>query len=283
VRSLRYRLFLPTPPHERMPLLVALHGCTQNAADFEAGTAFDAVAERERFVVLYPEQPGRANPNHCWNWFNPEHQFRSAGEPAAILELVETTIERYSLDRSRIYVAGLSAGGAMAAILAEQAPDVFAAVGIMAGVALHSARDLASAYRVMARVDNDVLVPRVPAADRRFHRLRATIWAGLQDRRVDPNNASVLARQFARLAGLGREADTIEDQPRAKILRWHDERGRLRIEERRLAGVGHAWSGGSLRGSYTDPWGPDATEAMAAFFLQDRPALEEDLAAEEAS
>jgi poly(hydroxyalkanoate) depolymerase family esterase len=252
-----------------MPLLVALHGCTQNAADFEAGTAFDRCAEREGFVVVYPEQPGNRNPNHCWNWFNPEHQFRRSGEPAAILELVETLVTRYALDRGRIFVTGLSAGGSMAAILAEQAPDVFAAAGAMAGTALHAARDLSSAYRVMANADAGILVPRAALGDRRFHRLRATIWAGLRDAHVAPNNGTALARQFARLAGLDREADAVELLPKVEILRWHDETGRLRVEERRLAGVGHAWSGGSLRGSFTDPWGPDASEGMTRFFLDD--------------
>ena len=254
-----------------MPLLVALHGCAQNSADFEAGTAFDFVAEREGFLVVYPEQPGSRNPNHCWNWFNPEHQYRRSGEPAAILELVETLAVRYTIDRSRIFVTGLSAGGAMAAILAEQAPDVFAGAGIMAGTALHAARDLASAYRVMANADIRVLAHRVPVADRRFHRTRVTVWAGRRDAFIAPNNATVLARQFARLAGLDREADTVERLPRVEILRWHDATGRLRVEERRLSEVGHVWSGGSLRGSLTDPWGPDATEGMTRFFLDDRP------------
>ncbi len=253
-----------------MPLLVALHGCTQNAADFEAGTAFDLFAEREGFVVVYPEQPGSRNPNHCWNWFNPEHQYRRSGEPAAILDLIETLVVRYALDRTRIFVTGISAGGAMAAILAEAAPDVFAAVGIMAGMALHAARDLSSAYRAMANADPRVLLPRVALADRRFHRMRATIWAGTRDAYVSPTNGTVLARQFARLAGLDRPADTIDQLPKAEILRWHDAAGTLRVEEHRLTNVGHAWSGGSLRGSFTDPWGPDATEGMTRFFLDTR-------------
>lgn len=252
-----------------MPLLVALHGCTQNAADFEAGTGFDLIAEREGFAVVYPEQPGKRNPNHCWNWFNPEHQFRRSGEPATILELVETLAVRYALDRRRLFVAGLSAGGAMAAILAEQAPDVFSAVGVMAGAALHSARDLASAYRVMANADQQVLLPRVALGDRRFHRMRATIWAGRSDYTISPTNGTVLARQFARLAGLDREADAVENRERVEILRWHDESGRVRVAEQRLAKVGHVWSGGNLRGSYTDPWGPDATEGMTRFFMDD--------------
>jgi poly(hydroxyalkanoate) depolymerase family esterase len=252
-----------------MPLLVALHGCAQNAADFEAGTAFDLFAEREGFVVVYPEQPGKSNSNHCWNWFNPEHQYRRSGEPAAILELVETLAARYALDRGRIFVAGLSAGGAMAAILAEQAPDVFSAVGVMAGTALHSARDLASAYRVMANADPEILLPRVALGDRHFHRTRATIWAGRHDNFISPTNAAVLARQFARLAGLDRAADSIETRDRVEILRWHDATGRVRVEERRIANLGHVWSGGSLRGSLTDPWGPDATEGMTRFFLDD--------------
>jgi len=245
-RPLSYRLYVPRPLDLAGPpsLLVALHGCTQTAADFAAGTRFDAFADRYGLVVLYPEQSPLANPRRCWNWFLPEHQTRAAGEPAAILELVEAIVEQSGVDRERVFVCGLSAGAAMAAILAEQAPDVFAAVGIMSGVALHSSHDAETAYEAMrgereyATISN-VIAVHPPAS---YKRLRVLIWTGDEDKTVAPSNAAVLAEQFRSL-------------------------GCASVEVRTIDGLGHAWSGGSLRGSHTAPLAPNASETMLEFFL----------------
>ena len=141
-------------------MLVALHGCTQTAADFAAGTGFDELAERYGAHVLYPEQSPLRNAQRCWNWFLRENQSRSRGEPAAILKLVEEVCGTHAIDRERIFVAGLSAGAAMAAILAEQAPDIFAAAGMMAGVPLHASHDVKSAYALMqGEVEEKSLAP----------------------------------------------------------------------------------------------------------------------------
>jgi poly(hydroxyalkanoate) depolymerase family esterase len=277
--TINHRLFVPSTLDAApapAPLIVALHGCTQTANDFAAGTRFDRVAGRAGAYVLYPEQSPHANPQRCWNWFLEEHQSRERGEPAAILALVDDVVAKHPIDPQRIFVAGLSAGGAMAAILAEQAPERFAAVGIMAGVRLHASRDLQSAYAAMQNerdVDCDDIAPviarrsRPPAA---YARLRATVWAGASDRLVAPSNASALARQFRELFGMDESAPEVVRSGAAEIERWRDRAGRVRVEAWRIDAMGHAWSGGSFRGSFTHPNGPRASEAMMAFFLEQR-------------
>lgn len=255
-----------------MPLVVALHGCTQTAADFAAGSRLDESAERHGALVLYPEQSARENPQRCWNWFLPGHQSRLHGEPAAILGLVDDVRLRYPVDPERIFVAGMSAGGAMAAILAEQAPDIFAAVGIMAGVALHASHDVESAFKAMQRgtVDGETAAAFAQGARRQsasYERLRATIWTGTDDNYVTPQNALTLARQFLRLTGVDDTRASLEPRAGADLVRWRDAEGRTRVELWRVASMGHAWSGGSFRGSYTYPAGPFAGEAMLDFFL----------------
>ncbi len=270
-RPLSYRLYVPRPLDltASPPLLVALHGCTQTAADFAAGTRFDALADHYGLVVLYPEQSPLANPRRCWNWFLPEHQHRDGGEPAAILELVEAIAAQQNVDRERIFVCGLSAGAAMAAILAEQAPDVFAAVGIMSGVALHSSHDVESAYEVMRgereyQTIGELLRTHPPAS---YRRLRVMIWTGEEDKTVDPSNAIALAEQFRALLELGAVSAERRETTDGTVIRWHDAAARTRIELRTIDGLGHAWSGGSLRGSHTAPQARNASETMLAFFL----------------
>ena len=269
---MNYRLFVPERHGAGAPLLVALHGCRQDAEDFAQGTRFDVFGERLGSLVLYPEQDERANGQRCWNWFLPENQRRDGPEPSAILQLVERTIVEHGVDRNRVFVAGLSAGASLAAILAEQAPDVFAGVASMAGVALFAARDVQTAYAAM-RGEGDV-----PALDGGrhglFRRSRAIIWTGLRDRRVAPVNAVRLAEQFAGMYGLGARPSAsqhLEEEalPDGRRLRWHDRSGRVRVELRELENVGHAWSGGSLRGSFTAPSGPSFSHAVFQFFLRE--------------
>lgn len=267
--ALEYRLFVPsrtgTAP---APLVVALHGATQTAADFAAGTKFDAAAERAGAYVLYPEQSHRANRLRAWNWFLPEHQARDRGEPAAILELVGKICAQHPIDRSRVFVVGLSAGGAMAAILAEQAPDVFAAAGIVAGVQLHAAHDVHSAFVAMRGTsadDGSPALARPPACD--YRRMRVSLWTGAHDNVVAPSDAHELAAQFCRLFGIDERRSTVELGTDKTIERWRDQRGQVRVELWEVRAMGHAWSGGSYRGSHTYPPGPSATDEMLRFFL----------------
>ena len=256
---------------DRAPLVVALHGCTQTASDFAAGTRFDSVAERVGAYVVYPEQNLGNNPNRCWNWYLAQHQRRDAGEPAQILSLVNDIVARHPIDRDRIFVAGLSAGGALAAILAEQAPDVFSAVGIAAGVALHASHDLPSAFNAMrgriARGDLDALV--ADAANRAcdYGRIRVSIWTGKRDRLVVPENAHVLAEQFRALLGVAGDGNH-ESLDGNDVARYRDASGRVRVETWTIGEMAHAWSGGSFRGSHTYPRGPRASDEMMAFFLE---------------
>jgi poly(hydroxyalkanoate) depolymerase family esterase len=253
------------------PLLVALHGCTQTAADFAAGSRFDAIAERVGAFVLYPEQTLRANPRRCWNWFMRKHQVRGGGEPAAILELVEQVCRRYPIDRERIFVAGPSAGGAMAAILVEQAPDVFAGAGIAAGGPLHSGVGIGSALRTMKgqipEETVEAMVTHAPFPLAAYDHMRVTIWTGVEDKLVNPKNSTMLARQYVKLFRLDEARTTVETHADAEVTRWFDARERVRVELWRVEAMGHLWSGGSFRGSHTYPPGPPSSDLMMRYFL----------------
>jgi len=320
--DIRYRLTLPQRAADGgAPLIVGLHGCKQTAKDFAVGTRLDQRAADYGAAVLYPEQSKAANASGCWNWFLPEHQSRERGEPAAILQLVEEVSQRHCIDRSRVCVVGLSAGGAMAAILAEQAPDVFAGVGIMAGVALHRSHDVASAFAAMGAPRNTGLhlnasalpkfrLPNVPGLPllsaplklkrsrlamslptglpngaqavpapspsagtnlppSAYARMRAMICAGTNDATVAPDNARALANQYAALFGLDASRPIrCEERREAEVTCWKDAGGTVRIELWTIPGMSHGWSGGSAKGSYTYPQGPDATDHMLQFFLQ---------------
>ena len=145
-----YKLFIPPAAGERaLPLVVMLHGCTQNPDDFAAGTGMNDAALANGFFVLYPAQSQQANPQRCWNWFKHNHQARGRGEPELLAGMTRDVMARYAIDPTRVYVAGLSAGGAMAAILGDAYPDLFAAVGVHSGLATGIAKDLPSALGAM--------------------------------------------------------------------------------------------------------------------------------------
>jgi poly(hydroxyalkanoate) depolymerase family esterase len=229
------------------------------------------VADRLGAFVLYPEQTLRANPRRCWSWYVRKNHVRATGEPAAILELIEQTAQRYPIDRSRIFVAGPSAGGIMSAILAEQAPDVFAAAGICASVALHAGHDIPSGLRAMKAKVPEEVVTRIaelaPYPREAYRNQRVTIWTGVEDKLVDPRNSGIVARQFLGLYGIDSSQMTVESKTGAEVTRWRDADGVVRVELWRIASMGHLWSGGSFRGSHTYPPGPPQSDEMMAFFL----------------
>ena len=284
-----FKLFAPAGfEGESLPLVVMLHGCTQGPDDFAAGTRMNQLAQAEGFFVLYPAQAARSNSHKCWNWFSPADQRRGSGEPALLAGMVRHVLQTHSIDPDRVYVAGLSAGGAMAAILAHEYPDLFAAAGVHSGVASGAAHDVASAFSVMK--NGPSAAPSWPSAS-------ATTWpTAARDTKAeasrsrtpapvivfhgdaDPTVAAVNGDAVIAAALVG--VDAVAERVAAA-----DTGGKRRVQRTVWRGAGassdaptlaehwvvegapHAWSGGAAAGSYTDPDGPDASRQMLRFFL----------------
>lgn len=266
----RYRLYVPSPAKEGLQgMIVMLHGCTQNPEDFAAGTGMNALAEEHRLLIVYPAQTGGDNSMSCWNWFRPSDQMRDAGEPAIIAGLTESLRDQYAVPADRIFVAGLSAGGAMAVIMGETYPELYAAVGVHSGLAYGSANDVMSAFAVMRGQASLGAVPlRKPGAGLEAGP-RMIVFQGSADTTVHPSNAERI------IAGKGAGAGTTS---RVEPGASEGARGYTRLVARRedgthgveswiIEGAQHAWAGGHPSGSYTDPRGPDASAAMVRFFL----------------
>jgi poly(hydroxyalkanoate) depolymerase family esterase len=257
-----YKLFVPSDARPNLPLVVMLHGCTQSPDDFAAGTGMNALAEAEGFLVAYPAQSGRANGQRCWNWFQPVDQGRESGEAGIIAGLTRAIIAEHRVDPSRVYIAGLSAGAAAAVNIARVYPDLYAAVGIHSGLAAGCARDVSTALTVMrlgpvATADGAVSTVRVPTI----------VFHGESDGTVNPRNGEQALAQ-AGIDGLTPEAAEAVSPGGLSYIRtrYADADGRVAVEGWIVRGLGHAWSGGSPAGSYTDPRGPDATRAILDFF-----------------
>ncbi len=283
VGSREYRLYLPgTAGSDARPLLVLLHGCTQSADDIARGAALHEIADSMGMLVLYPEQPAAANPLRCWNWFDPAHQRRGAGEPALLSAMVREIAAAQGADPRRVYVAGVSAGGAMALILAASYPELFAAAGSHSGVPLAAATP-ATALRVMRA--GGVGDPAAVAAARmasapasgaeRSRLVPIIVFHGVDDAVVHVENGRATAAQWrgaASLAGIeNAETSTTGD---AGGLTYR--RSRVGPPDAPLVdlwlidGLGHAWSGGSPAGTYTDARGPIASAELVRFLLQHR-------------
>jgi poly(hydroxyalkanoate) depolymerase family esterase len=282
-RSLRFDVHTPrgVEPGTALALVCMLHGCTQDAAAFAAATRMNEAADRHGFAVVYPEQDRGQNPQGCWNWFLPEHQARGAGEPAAIAAIVREvmgTTSPWTIDSRRVFVAGLSAGGAMAAVLAVTHPDLFAAVGVHSGLAYRSATSLGAAFAAMAR-GADRLDERATGNDARA--IPSIVIHGTADRTVAPvNGHQVLAQSMAANRSAAPETCGELDIARPATsargrldgghaytrARWTDSRGNLMHELVEVHGLGHAWSGGAPGQPHTDPRGPNAAEAIWRFF-----------------
>jgi poly(hydroxyalkanoate) depolymerase family esterase len=267
-------------------LVCMLHGCTQNPAAFAAATLMSDAADRYGFVVIYPAQDHSKNPQGCWNWFLPEHQRRGAGEPAAIAGIVRELIEtnsRCTIDPRRVFVAGLSSGGAMACILAACYPDLFTAMAVHSGLAYGSATNLASAYQAMAcgSGKGDAQGHAVHAAMGQHARpVPSIVIHGRADRTVAPVNGIEVLRQSMAANHLASPGSCDHDVARPTVSRrshaegghrymqsrWTDKRGAVMHELLEIDELEHAWSGGAPGGSHTDPRGPSATDAIATFF-----------------
>jgi poly(hydroxyalkanoate) depolymerase family esterase len=269
----RYRLYVPASASNGLQgLVVMLHGCTQNPEDFAVGTGMNTLAEEHRLLVAYPAQTNGDNSMACWNWFRPGDQVRGAGEPAIIAGLTESLRDEFGVPRDRVFVAGLSAGGAMAAIMAETYPDLYAAAGIHSGLAYGSANDVMSAFSAM---QGQAAVQRRPgrAADTGEGAPRVIVFHGSGDATVHPSNVDRI------IAGLRDAAVRVErsQHPAVGAGRAHTRTVARRIdgaaayETWMVDGAPHAWFGGDPSGSYTDPKGPDASAEMVRFFLDADP------------
>jgi poly(hydroxyalkanoate) depolymerase family esterase len=264
-----YRLYVPaSDTGGALPLIVMLHGGSQDAATFAAATGMNHLAEREKFLVAYPEQAPSANAGRYWNWFVPDHQRRDAGEPSLIAGITGQVTDRHGADAARVYVAGFSAGGAMAAVMAAVYPDLYAAVGVHSGLAYAAAGDVASAFAAMRQGPSHAARP--PARP-----LPLIVFHGDQDAIVAPANAAGLIGHALAAASPGRHPDT---RPAAVTggqvpgghaytrTCYQDPAGAALAECWIIHQGGHAWSGGVPHGSYTDAHGPDASAEFIRFF-----------------
>jgi poly(hydroxyalkanoate) depolymerase family esterase len=292
--SRSYKLYIPSSYHgQALPLMVMLHGCTQNPDDFAAGTRMNAIAEEKQCFVVYPAQTQSANSSKCWNWFNAIDQQRDQGEPSIIAGITRQIVSTQHIDASRVYIAGMSAGGAMAVIMGTLYPDLYAAVGVHSGLPYASAHDLPSALAAMkggaaGRTAQNGSGSSA-AASARPNAIPIIVFHGDRDITVHPRNGekvmaqnvpqTVPQQQGARdqRAGKACAATPIAPEPsvrRGKIPDGHsytqtthqNAEGQVVAEHWLIHGAAHAWSGGSKRGSYTDAKGPDATHEMMRFF-----------------
>jgi poly(hydroxyalkanoate) depolymerase family esterase len=276
-----YMLYVPHRPSDApRPMVVMLHGCTQSADDFAAGTQMNRLADEHGFLVVYPEQAAHANPSKCWNWFNPQDQARDVGEPSLIAGIVREVAARHAVDARRIFVAGLSAGAAMAVVMGETYPELFSAVGVHSGLAYGSAHDVLSAMMAMkggrAGLPGQMIKPVVaePSRKQAVQPMPTIVFHGDRDHTVQHTNAAEIVRQ-ARDAHSARAGELVSSTQRGEASGGRtysrtvddDGSGRAHIESWTVHGAGHAWSGGHASGSFTDGKGPDASAEMARFFL----------------
>jgi poly(hydroxyalkanoate) depolymerase family esterase len=280
----------PTVP---APLLVILHGCTQSAGNLAADTGLNALADRHGFVVAYPEQAASRNARRCWNWFESGHQVRGRGEPAMLADTVARLgggVEGQAIDRDRVLLAGFSAGGAMACVLAAAYPELLAGLAVHSGLAYGCATGLPAALQAMRRGAGDAarLGPAARAEmGRRAGPLPTIVVHGTADRIVHPVNGGQVAAQWLHANGLDGEPEPDpepepdaepEPYPDTRVSgradaglaysrrRWSGPAGRPVVELLTVKGLGHAWSGGAARGAYADPRGPSANDAIWRFF-----------------
>jgi poly(hydroxyalkanoate) depolymerase family esterase len=265
--SRAYRLFIPSRYQgQPLPLVVMLHGCTQSPDDFAAGTRMNFIAEEQACFVVYPAQHSEANQAKCWNWFRTADQQRGTGEPSLIAGITRQIMRDYAVDPKRVYVGGLSAGAAAAAIMGATYHDLYAAIGAHSGLACGAAIDLPSAFVAMRQGggsdDKIILGDGRPVPTIVFH--------GDRDTTVHPNNSDhILERSMKKTSLLKKTHRGRVPGGRAYTCTTHtDASGHAIFEHWKIHGAGHAWSGGSPAGSYTDPRGPDATREILRFFLE---------------
>lgn len=268
VGSRTYKVYVPKRYHgQALPLLVMLHGCTQNPDDFAAGTRMNALTEKSACFAVYPSQPRSANPSRCWNWFNLGDQRRDHGEPAIIAGVTRAVMQAYHIDSKQVFIAGMSAGAAMAIIMAATYPELYAAVGVHSGLAFRSANNMLSSLDAM-RNGAASLAPLEVVG------IPLIAFHGDEDRTVNLRNSEQIISQWLQSSLNHPIVESIEEagetNGRAYVrTQYRDNRG-VFAEYWRVQKLGHAWCGGSLSGSHTDPSGPNASQEMLRFFLGSR-------------
>jgi poly(hydroxyalkanoate) depolymerase family esterase len=262
--SRSYKLYVPAHhTAERLPLIIMMHGCTQSPDDFAAGTRMNAHAEEHGFLVAYPAQKMLANARHCWNWFNTGHQRRGEGEPSIIAGITEEIARNHPVDRERIYIAGLSAGGAAAAVMADAYPDVYAAIGVHSGLPSGAASNISSAF--------DAMRMGTAALKLRSRLVPTIVFHGDDDDVVHPANGDAVANQaISAASALAKKVEQGQTTGGRSFthVSYADETGRTVCEQWTVKRGGHRWAGGCSTGSHTDPKGPDASKEMLRFFFQ---------------
>lgn len=274
-----YKLYVPSGYQgEALPLVVMLHGCTQHPDDFAAGTGMNRVAEKNNCFVVYPAQTQVANASNCWNWFDTSHQHRDKGEPSIIADITREVVREFTVDTRRIYVAGLSAGGAMATVMGATYPELYAAVGIHSGVPYAVAHDMPSAFAAMKRRKTNAAMHQATAKTKApspfGHTMPVIVFHGDRDSTVHPcNGDQVVAQCVPNFGATPTQGANIKVEkgavPNGRTFTKTillDAQGNAIAEKWSVHGAGHAWSGGSSMGSYTDPQGPDAAHEMLRFF-----------------
>lgn len=262
-----YKLYIPggySSASEPLPLVVMLHGCSQTPDDFAVGTRMNTLAEQHGFLVAYPAQSVKANQSGCWAWYSTAHQKREHGEPAILAGITREVMSQYRIDEKRVFAAGMSAGGAMAVILGKTHPEIFAAVGAHSALPYGAAHDLPTALGAMkngATPQDTIKVPTI-------------VFHGDRDNTVNVQNGTAIVDQArrgsAQASDLRPEAHNARTPDGRAYTRtvYSDSAGRSWVEHWLVAGAGHAWSGGSAKGSFTDANGPDASAEMIRFFLR---------------
>jgi len=290
--SRSYKLWVPSTlePEKPSPLLVLLHGCTHDAEDMAEISGINEVAEANRFLVVYPEQTFFANVLKCWNWFDPKHQSRGAGEPSILAAIVAEVGSLQKVDAERIYVAGVSAGGAMAVIAGATYPDLFAGIAVCAGGEFKAATSVSGGLAVMKNGGPDPAVQGQAAFDamqpglarKMKRRMPVIVFHGTADDRVNPVNAEQIVAQWrttnACLAAEHGETGFVISEkvivgqvPEGHAFHKHvysDQEGRLLLESWMVQGLGHAWSGSPKPHKYGDPRGPKASAEIWRFFQE---------------
>jgi poly(hydroxyalkanoate) depolymerase family esterase len=286
-----YKLWVPSGLEKRkpVPLVMMLHGCTQKPEDLATVSGMNEVADRNNFLVVYPEQTAEANPLRCWNWFDPRHQARDSGEPALLAAAIKQVQASNSVDPNRIFVAGISAGAAMAVVMGVTYPDLFNGIGVCAGLEFKAATSVETGLAAMKQGGPDpkqqgliafqAIAENLRGKSKR--RMPVIIFQGDVDPYVNPLNAEQVIAQWAKTNDYlddGKDNDSVKHQPAGttegsvpgghqftKSI-YNDRDGRLLMEKWIVKGLGHAWSGSPIAGPFADPKGPNASAKMWRFF-----------------